>query len=63
MPAQHWYSEIFFEPYPGTAEVVVSVQDVLTLTEPGAATLSCSTYDGSASRARLTAIKVGAIHE
>lgn len=41
---------------------VVSVQDLLTLTVPGTATLSCNTYNGWAFEGKITAIKVNAIH-
>ncbi len=40
----------------------IVVQDLLTLGSPGAVTLACSTHHGSAARAKLTAIKVGALH-
>jgi hypothetical protein len=40
----------------------IVVQDLLTLTAPGSVTLSCSTYRGWGDRAKVTAIKVGALH-
>ena len=40
----------------------LSVQDLLTLTDPGFAILRCHTYAGRATNAKLTAIKVGALH-
>jgi hypothetical protein len=40
----------------------IVVQDLLTLGSPGAVTLACGTHNGSAARAKLTAIKVGALH-
>ena len=44
----------------GRSQIVV--EDLLTLSAPGAATLACSTYSGYATDAKVIAIKVGAIH-
>lgn len=46
----------------GTSVAVVAVQDLLTLTTPGPATLSCATFNGGAEFGKITAIKVSAIH-
>lgn len=42
--------------------IPVSVQDLLTLTGPGTATLTCSTYNGWAVSGKITALKVGQLH-
>jgi hypothetical protein len=45
----------------GNSAVVV-VQDLLSIGTPASVTLSCSTYIGWAMQAKITAIKVGALH-
>lgn len=40
----------------------VAVQDLLTLTAPGTVSMWCATFRGSAFLAKVTAIKVGALH-
>lgn len=45
---------------PNASQVVL--QDLLTLNAPGGLTLHCSTHFGSAIQAKITAVKVGAIH-
>ncbi len=40
----------------------IVTQDLLTLNAPGAVTLFCSSYKGYATQAKITAIKVGALH-
>ncbi|MDX6280080.1 MAG: hypothetical protein QOH03_1151 [Kribbellaceae bacterium] len=42
--------------------IPVSVQDVLTLDDPGAVTLFCGTYNGWAANGKLTVLKVGTLH-
>jgi hypothetical protein len=46
----------------GGAEVVYALQDVVALSAPGSVSMQCGTYHGSAGDAKLTAIKVGALH-
>lgn len=46
----------------GDAWQVVVVQDLLSLGSPGTVSMTCSTYDGGGSSAKLTAIRVGAVH-
>lgn len=41
---------------------VVSLQDLLTLSNPGTVTLSCNGYGASATSAKITAIQVGSLH-
>ncbi len=40
----------------------VTVEDLLTLTEPGTASLHCHTYNGLTHDAKLIAVKVAALH-
>ncbi|MEP7053788.1 MAG: hypothetical protein ABI912_00890 [Actinomycetota bacterium] len=43
-------------------EGVIVVQDLLTVAAPASVTLTCSTFFGTAAMAKITAIKVGALH-
>jgi hypothetical protein len=52
--------------FAGTGEGVnqsqIVLQDLLTLNAPGSVAFSCSTFIGDASQAKITAIKIGALH-
>jgi len=56
------HSDIRLGTFPDSDGQVVELQDLLTLTTDGVATLSCATFDGVAQLGKLTAIKVSALH-
>jgi hypothetical protein len=43
--------------------MTVVVQDLLTLPSPGTVALTCHTYKGGVTQAKLIALKVGAAHQ
>jgi hypothetical protein len=58
-----YYNELLSANYYDIASTVgVTVQDLLTLTSPGTASMHCHTSRGNASNAKLVALKVGALH-